>query len=90
MQATGLAGGLDLENFTKGVYLHEKHDEKVSLVIICVMMIFTVSAVPSFAADDQNYENAIIGRAEVSDVPKTRANLLQNRLLIDFDATAIS
>ena len=54
------------------------------------MMIFTVSAVPSFAADDQNYENEIIGRAEVSDVPKTRANLLPNRLLIDFDATATS
>ena len=64
--------------------------KRLSLVIICVMMIITVSVVPSFAADDQNYENAIIGRAEVSDVPKARANLLPNRLLIDFDATATS
>ena len=43
--------------------------KRLSLVIICVMMIITVSVVPSFAADDQNYENAIMGRAEVSDVP---------------------
>ena len=64
--------------------------KRLSLVIICVMMIITVSVVPSFAADDQNYENAIIGRAEVSDVPKARANLLPNRLLIDIDATATS
>ena len=56
--------------------------KRLSLVIICVMMIITVSVVPSFAADDQNYENAIIGRAEVSDVPKARANLLPNRLLM--------
>ena len=41
--------------------------KRLSLVIICVMMIITVSVVPSFAADDQNYENAIIGRAEVSE-----------------------
>ena len=54
------------------------------------MMIFTVSVVPSFAADVQNYENVIIGRAEVSDVPEARANLLPNRLLIDFDATETS
>ena len=64
--------------------------KRLSLVIICVMMIFTVSVVPSFAADVQNYENVIIGRAEVSDVPEARANLLPNRLLIDFDATETS
>lgn len=64
--------------------------KRLSLILICVMMIFTVSAVSSFAAGDQNYENVIIGRAEVSDSPNTRANLLPNQLVIDFDATATS
>ena len=64
--------------------------KRLSLAIICVMMIFTVSAVPSFADDYQSFENAIIGRAEVSGTVKPMSNLLPNRLVIDFDATATS
>ena len=64
--------------------------KRLSLVIICIMIIFSNSAVHSFAADIQSYENTIIGRAEVSDNLETRANLLPNRLKIDFDATATS
>lgn len=64
--------------------------KRLSLTIICIMTFFLSSAVPTFAANYQSYESMIIGRAEVNDLPETRANLLPNRLQIDFDATATS
>lgn len=64
--------------------------KRLSLTIICIMTIFLSSAVPTFATNYQSYESMIIGRAEVNDIPETRANLLPNRLQIDFDATATS
>ena len=64
--------------------------KKFSIIIVCIMMFFAVFVPNSFANECPNYENEIIGGANISNTPKTRANLLPNLLKIDFDATSTS